>query len=524
MLGFRKSDGDGDRETGPRQPDELEILEDIAAQTASDQPLQQTIDNITTLCIKRFKVEEGVIHLFEQAQPSDRWKTIVRQAGTRFGGQAFRPTDQLIGWVLKHRRPLLINNAEESPVPNLMSDGIRSLLSAPLQFQGNLIGVLNLINSKTDGGFTEGDERVLPVIAAQAAHVIYTAHLIGDLRESRTALEEENSALLERLRGELKTQIIGSSPSLTQIMRVIERIRNTNVDVLVTGESGTGKELIAKAVHESSPRSAGRFVALNCAALPETLLESELFGIEKGVATGVDRRAGQFEMADGGTLFLDEIGELGLAGQAKILRALQERVIQRVGGREPIPIDVRIVVATNRDLEEQVKKGEFREDLYYRLKVIHLHVPALRERREDIPQLISYFAETYSQEFQRPPVRFASDALAALSSRDWPGNVRELQNELKRLVICSSGPLIRLKDLTDDLSLMTAGDEQKGSDEARTIEESVAEFEKRLLIEALQVHSGNQTQTAKALGVSRPGLYKKLRRYGIRAAAEPETP
>ncbi len=506
MLGFGKSDGDAasENERLRRALHELEVLEDIAAETASDQPLQATIDNITNRCVERFNVEEGVVHLFEQAQPSEQWRTIVRQAGTRFGGQAFRPTDQLIGWVLKHRRTLRINNQEESPVSNLISAELRSLLSAPLRFQGNLIGVLNLINRKTEDGFSEEDEKVLSIIAAQAAHLIYTAHLIGELRESRTALQEENSALLSRLQGELKTQIVGSSPSLIRILRLIRQIRDTNVDVLISGESGTGKELIAKAVHESSSRSDGPFVALNCAALPETLLESELFGIEKGVATGVDRRAGQFEAADGGTLFLDEIGELDLAGQAKILRALQERVVQRVGGRVTFPVDVRIVAATNKDLEAEVKKGEFREDLLYRLKVIHLRVPALRERREDIPLLISYFAERYSREFQRPAVRFAPDALAALSSRDWPGNVRELQNEVKRLIICSARPLIRLRDLADELSLMTADCDQDGPEATRPIEESVAEFEKRLLIEALQIHSGNQTQTAKALGLSRP--------------------
>ncbi len=520
MLGFGKSDGDAasENERLRRALHELEVLEDIAAETASDQPLQATIDNITNRCVERFNVEEGVVHLFEQAQPSEQWRTIVRQAGTRFGGQAFRHTDQLIGWVLKHRRTLRINNQEESPVSNLISAELRSLLSAPLRFQGNLIGVLNLINRKTEDGFSEEDEKVLSIIAAQAAHLIYTAHLIGELRESRTALQEENSALLSRLQGELKTQIVGSSPSLIRILRLIRQIRDTNVDVLISGESGTGKELIAKAVHESSSRSDGPFVALNCAALPETLLESELFGIEKGVATGVDRRAGQFEAADGGTLFLDEIGELDLAGQAKILRALQERVVQRVGGRVTFPVDVRIVAATNKDLEAEVKKGEFREDLLYRLKVIHLRVPALRERREDIPLLISYFAERYSREFQRPAVRFAPDALAALSSRDWPGNVRELQNEVKRLIICSARPLIRLRDLADELSLMTAGCDQDGPEATRPIEESVAEFEKRLLIEALQIHSGNQTQTAKALGLSRPGLFKKLRRHGVRAS------
>jgi transcriptional regulator with GAF, ATPase, and Fis domain len=496
---------------------ELQVLESIAQEAVAEQPLQETIDRITAKCVVCFGVEQGVIHLFEAGLPGKQWRTIVREAGTRASGQAYAPTDQLIGWALKNRGVLRLNDtAAESGAlaAGLNAEGIRSLMAATLIFQGNVIGLLNLVNRKSAEPFTEEEERVLSLIATQSAQIIHAAQLIGELRQRGTELEEENRELALRLEN-ARARIIGNSPALERILRLIDQIRNTDVDVLITGESGTGKELIARAVHDSSSRAQGPFVALNCAALPETLLETELFGVEKGVATGVEKRAGHFEAANGGTLFLDEIGDLGLAGQAKILRVLQERVIQRVGSRETVPVDVRIVTATNKNLEKEAQEGRFREDLHYRLKVIHLKMPALRERREDIPQLVSAFSQRFSREFQKPTVRFAPDALSALSRRDWPGNVRELQNEIKRLVICAVGPVVRLADLNDDASLLDPAKAGESSSGVRPLEESLAQFERGLLIEALRIHNGNQTETAKALGLSRPGLFKKLRRLGI---------
>ena len=498
-----------------RALDQLQILESIAAEAAADQPLQETIDHITAKCVASFGVEQGMVHLFEEGLPGSQWRTIVREMGTRGGNQGFKPTDQLIGWALKNRGVLCINDTSEQSLPlqsGLSAAGIRSLLSAALVFQGRVIGILNLIDRKSVEPFTVEEERVVGLIAATTAQIIHVAQLIGDLRQRRAQLEIENQELARRLSAS-RSQIIGTSPALGKVLKLVDRIRGADVDVLVTGESGTGKELVARALHDSSPRAGDPFVALNCAALPETLLEAELFGIERGVATGVEKRAGQFEAADGGTLFLDEIGDLGLAGQAKILRTLQERVIQRVGGRETIPVDVRVIAATNKDLEFEAREGRFRTDLLYRLKVIQVRMPALRERREDIAQLAGFFAERYSREFRETPVRFAPDALSALSARDWPGYVRELQNEVKRLVICSAGSVVRLADLTDEASLLDPAKDGGGS----LLEDSVAQFEKSLLIEALRSHSGNQTETARTLGLSRPGLFKKLRRLGISA-------
>ena len=501
-----------------RALEELQVLGEIATATAADQPLGETIELIVQKSIQCLGAEQGAIHLFDAAGSQKPLRTLLRQPGSRLDTLPYRLDDQLVGWVLKHKRTLRIagpRDKDGARIQGLAESGIHSLLSAPLRVKGKLLGVLSLFNKSTPEGFSEADERVLSIIAAHSAQVIETARLIGELRQDRLSLEKENSQLWREVGNKFSTAgILGRSAKLANILRLIEQIRDTNVDVLITGESGTGKELIAKAVHYLSPRARKPFVALNCAALPENLLESELFGIEKGVATGVEKRIGQMEAADGGTLFLDEIGDLDLAAQAKILRALQERVVRRVGGREQVPVDVRIVAATNKELESEVKAGRFREDLFYRLKVIIVRVPPLRERREDIPLLANYFAGQVCRELGREPVRFAPEALAGLASLPWPGNIRELQNEVKRLVICARGPSISLADLGDPFDTQT---EQQGeaSRPPRPLEQSVEAFERQLLVEALRDHGGNQTETARALGMSRPGLFKKLRRYGI---------
>jgi Nif-specific regulatory protein len=294
----------------------------------------------------------------------------------------------------------------------------------------------------------------------------------------------------------------------------VERIRDSVVNVLITGESGTGKELIAKALHYNSPRARRPFVALNCAALPETLLESELFGIEKGVATGVDSRLGQFQKADGGTLFLDEIGDLSLTAQAKILRVLQERVLERVGGRHSIPVDVRLLAATNKDLEAEIAKGGFREDLYYRIKVIHVHMPPLREIREEIPLLANHFLKEYCRETARS-LAFAPEVLRKLVSAPWPGNVRQLRNEVMRLAACARLNLIQEEDLWEGTA--NAGREQLAIQPVKlqSLKKAVIEMEQRMITEALRETRNNQQQAARLLGLSRQGLINKMKRYAI---------
>jgi len=310
--------------------------------------------------------------------------------------------------------------------------------------------------------------------------------------------------------------ILGKSAKIQQIVRILERVANSPVDVLITGESGTGKELAAQAIHCNSSRKQRPLVALNCAALPESLVESELFGIEKGVATGVERRIGKFEAADGGTLLLDEIGDLNLLTQAKLLRAVQERVIERVGGRKEIPVDVRILAATNKNLEELIIKDTFREDLYYRLNVIQIQMPPLREIREDIPLLARHFLSKYCKEMQKEPRRLAQEALNCLVNYAWPGNVRELKNEMKRLVISAQDTVIAKNDLSP--AIQDYGGEKISSTRKTSpyLKDKVVEIEIQMIREALEACGQNQQQAAKALGLSRQGLIKKMKRYGLK--------
>ncbi len=392
----------------------------------------------------------------------------------------------------------------------------RSLLAAPLRnFEGQIIGTFEVLNKK-GGAFTQEDEEILKALASQSAIAIETAQMMEEMKRHRDQLLEENTQLWREVEEKLSTQkILGTSEKIQAVLRLIEQIRDSSVNVLITGESGTGKELVAKAIHYNSPRARRPFVALNCAALPESLVESELFGIERGVATGVERRTGKFEVADGGTLFLDEVGDLSLAAQAKLLRVLQERVIEHVGGRKMIPVDVRILAATNKDPEAEIKKENFREDLYYRLKVVHIQMPPLREILEDIPLLANHFLANYCREMKKEPMNLAREALRALTNYPWPGNVRELENEIKRLVVSVPRKTISEEDLSE--AIRSYGSERLPTESTakHLVKDAVADLEKRMILETLQRYRQNQQQAAKALGLSRQGLIKKMRRYGI---------
>jgi Nif-specific regulatory protein len=393
----------------------------------------------------------------------------------------------------------------------------RSLLAMPLRnHEGEIIGTFEVLNKKT-GRFNQEDEEILKALAAQAAIAIETAQLVEEMKRHRDQLQEENTQLWNQVESRFSTQnIIGSSEKIHAVLKLIDQISNSPVNVLITGESGTGKELAAKAIHYKSPRARKPFVALNCAAIPESLVESELFGIERGVATGVERRLGKFEAASGGTLFLDEIGDLSLTAQAKLLRVLQERVVEHVGGRKLIPVDVRILSATNKHLESEIRKGTFREDLYYRLKVIHIQMPALREIREDIPALANHLLANYCREMKKEPMHLDPQASSACMDYSWPGNFRELENEMKRLVLSVSRNTVALVDLSEAIR-RTGAAAAPSLSTPRLLKDVVSELEKRMIQEALQQSRQNQLHAAKVLGLSRHGLIKKMKRYNIRS-------
>jgi len=332
-------------------------------------------------------------------------------------------------------------------------------------------------------------------------------------------LAEENLLLREQARP--SPGLSGRSPVISEVKRQIELVAPTSASILITGENGTGKEVAARLIHAKSKRADKPMIAVNCAAIPEELIESELFGHEKGAFTGAgERKRGKFDLAHKGTLFLDEIADMSLKTQAKILRILQEQRYERVGGTRTISVDARVIAATNRDLLKEIKAGTFREDLYYRLNVIPIHVPALRERPEDIPDLVDEFLEQYARRTTVAAKTISPEALEAVKAYDWPGNVRELKNLIERLVILAPEPVIRPEDLPEPFS--SAGLAAVPGEALRqpTLRQARAVFERRYISTRLAELEGNITATAEALGIERSHLYKKMRALGLKDGAE----
>jgi len=342
------------------------------------------------------------------------------------------------------------------------------------------------------------------------------------LRQRR--LEAENRAL--RARVDRQYTMVGESPAIGQLREQVAMAAPTNGRVLIYGENGTGKELVARGIHMQSRRRSGQFVEVNCAAIPEELIESELFGHVRGAFTGaVADRRGKFEVADGGTIFLDEIGDMSLKTQAKVLRVLQEQTMEPVGGTNRIRVDARVVAATNKDLQAEIKAGQFREDLYFRLNVIPIFVPALRERQEDIPLLADHFMAEFAQEYGRRIKRLDAGAVRTLQRYAWPGNVRELRNVIERLMIMVPGDAITTSDLSFlDVPLVPASASMAGSSERRTLHEARDQFERDLILKTLAEQQGNMSRTAEVLGVERSNLYRKMKAFGIAPASRAGVP
>jgi two-component system nitrogen regulation response regulator NtrX len=330
-------------------------------------------------------------------------------------------------------------------------------------------------------------------------------------------VEEENSEL--KSKAEKEYQLVGDSPGMRELKSQIERAAPTKATVLITGESGTGKELVAREIHRRSSRSSSQFVQVNCAAIPEELIESELFGHEKGSFTGaVRKQTGKFVAADNGTIFLDEVGDMSLRTQAKVLRVLQEGEVEPVGAATVVKVDVRVIAATNKDLTEEIRGGRFREDLYYRLNVIPIRTPPLRERRDDIPILAEHFARLFSQEHNYHPRKFTSAALKALQEAPWRGNVRELRNLIERLVIMVAAEAVDITDLPAEF-FRSAGDIIAGAMRLNTLQEFKDEAEKAFILAKLREHGWNVSKTAEAIDTPRSNLYKKIEQYNIKREA-----
>ncbi len=367
---------------------------------------------------------------------------------------------------------------------------------------GSIEGAVDAMRAGAIDFFTK------PVDLDRLSLVVEKALSSSDFYAEHQRLKEEVEQLKARNR---YGRIVGKSPKMTGLMETVAQVAPTKASILITGESGVGKELVADAIHELSDRHAGPLVKVHCAALSASLLESELFGHEKGSFTGaVSQKRGRFELADKGTIFLDEIGEIDQQTQVKLLRVLQERTFERVGGEETITVDVRIVCATNKDLLAEVEKGNFREDLYYRLNVVHLVVPPLRDRREDIPLLLTTFLTEFSEENGRPIEGFSSGAKKALLSYSWPGNIRELRNSIESAVVLTRSTVIEVEDLPEQI-----GKTQGGSAVSLEVGVTLAEAEQELIMATLAQCGGNKTRTAEVLGIGRKTLHRKLQDYQL---------
>jgi two-component system response regulator AtoC len=368
----------------------------------------------------------------------------------------------------------------------------------------------NAIRAMELGAF---DYITKPFELDKISHTVKRVIEYRDLTSEVQVLRDEISSLVQTER------IVGNSPAMQEVYKTVGKVAKADATVLITGESGTGKELVAEALHYNSNRRSGPIVKVSCAALPETLLEAELFGHEKGSFTGaMTQRRGRFEMADKGSIFLDEIGEMSLPMQTKLLRVLQERKIERVGSSLPIKVDIRIICATNKDLQRQVEQQKFRDDLFYRLNVINIHMPPLRDRKEDIPALVEHFLAKHRYSATAQPAAISEEALKRLMEYDWPGNVRELENVVERAVVLSRGQIITSRELPFG-DHEADGHEEEGGDEASVeksfFKKSVAQFEKDLIMKALRDANGNRSKAAEMLGIYRRLLYAKIKEYGL---------
>lgn len=464
-----------------------EVLERIASSAAS--VMRAEASSVLTYDKRREKL------VFSAAIGPHRDKLLGKEFDARLG---------IAGKVLRSGTSVNVDDVSSSPeffegIDQLTKFQTRGLLAAPMIWQSDVVGVVEVINSVAGGQFTPNDVKLLQVFADLAAAAVRNALIVDDLRRQNRAFRAATD----------DDRLVGTSPAFQETMKLARRVAGTNSTVLLLGETGTGKEVLARFIHRASHRADRPFVAVNCAALPETLLESELFGHEKGAFTGaISQHTGRFELADRGTLFLDEIGELSASVQVKLLRILQEREFNRLGGTRTLSCDVRILAATNRDLKKSIEQGSFRDDLFYRLNVFPITMPPLRERREDVPALAAYFVDIAAKNLNVPKKPLDQAATARLISYSWPGNIRELANVIERAVLLCDSPVICVEDLPREIAGATEPGEPG--------EHSLPASERAMIMHALRTCDWNQSAAARTLGISRDNLRYRIKKYGIR--------
>jgi len=487
-------------------------IAEASALLTADLPVDEVLDRVLPLVADVMGAEGASVMLHD----GERHELIVAAASgpkaSRVAGKRFPDDAGIAGAVLRGGQARLVPDAQQESahlkeIDRASGHVTRSLVAAPLTVGETRLGVLEAVNRVGGGAFGPADLDRLRVLGNLVAVALENARLTG-------LMARENEGL-RRTSGDREQPLMASSVAMRRLLAQAERAAAGRSTVLLLGETGTGKELLAHRIHQVSPRARHPFVALNCGALPESLVESELFGHEKGAFTGADKkRLGRFELADGGTLFLDEIGELPASAQVRLLRVLQEREIQRVGGHETVRVDVRLIAATHRDLSAEVRAGRFREDLYFRVHVLPLSLPPLRERHDDIGPMARLFLERFAREMGRSPRLLPSETEERLRAYRWPGNVRELQNVMERLVVLGDEGPIRAEELAELLKDRTP---PPPAAPVSLVTESLAEQERRLLTDALLRAGGNQSEAARVLQISRDQLRTRMKRYGLLA-------
>ncbi|MGC8762075.1 MAG: sigma 54-interacting transcriptional regulator [Acidobacteriota bacterium] len=494
----------------PAERQDLETLYRLAYVVHSFTDLQPLLENLVDLAIQHLNAERGVIFLLNPQ--GELYPTVARSLYPDELVDVQRVALSVVHATMRSGEGILSENAQSDPrfeSESAIHYNILSVLCMPLQFAGTTLGALYVDHGKRPGAFTERDHKFLKSFVDLASSAIKSA-------QEKETYRLENTYLRQMASQEKGfPEIISNSPKIISILETVDLVAASNVSVLVVGESGTGKELIARAIHFKSARREKKFVAQNCASLPESLLESELFGYKKGSYTGASHdKPGLFEVADGGTLFLDEIGDLSLSSQAKILRALQEGEIRRLGDNKPRKVDVRILSATNKDLQEQIQKGLFREDLFYRLNVVTIKLPPLRDRKEDIPLLARHFLTFYGSRMGRRHMGFEKEALEMLCAYAWPGNVRQLKNEMERLaILLGDGETVAPVHLSEVIQQAAVLGGAAGG--AARLRDSLEAIQRKMLLEALQKYHWNKTRAAEELGVTRRGLIKMIERFDL---------
>jgi Nif-specific regulatory protein len=510
-----------------RKIQELTALYEISHSMASTLDFRSVLNQVLETMAKELAMNRGTVTLLDKKTGQLSIQAAHGLTKEEISRGKYKIGEGVTGKVVEKGEPMIIPDIGKEPLflnrTKSRGDVKRqniSFICVPIKLKGETLGVFSVDRLFKDADISfEEDVRLLSVVASLIGQNLKLHEMIEKDKED---LLEENRELQSELKGKYKLDnIVGSAKSMVEVYKAVQRVAPTRTTVIIRGESGTGKELIARAVHYNSPRAEKPFVKVSCAALPETLLESELFGHEKGSYTGASEMVkGRFELADGGTLFLDEIGDISLATQVKLLRVLQEKKFERVGGTKTLSVDVRIIAATNRNLEKAIGEGKFREDLYYRLNVVPVFLPSLRDRKEDIPLLMNHFLDKYNSE-NGTRFKASPDVLAHLMNYPWPGNVRELENMVERMTVMAKGPLLTMEDIPVPLEIVGSYTPlpSEGAPAGRLAMaagfSTLSEIEKLKVMEAMEKCGGVQAKACKLLGITPRQLGYKLKKYKI---------